>query len=139
VAKKTSCGVIVTNGSKLLALIPTGNSRQLDIPKGGLEKGETPLACALRELKEETGYTISNPDRIIDLGPMPYNSSKNLHLFLYLTNNLPPLAGLSCNSYFTKDGKKYPEAAGYEYTHFSDPRFYQSLQPLLTIVQDTLE
>jgi ADP-ribose pyrophosphatase len=31
-----------------------------EIPAGKLEKGEAPLDCAKRELKEETGYTARN-------------------------------------------------------------------------------
>ncbi len=54
----------------------------LELPAGKLEKGEEPVLCAIRELKEETGYTS---DKIIKLGAIhttPGFCSEILHIFL---------------------------------------------------------
>ena len=54
----------------------------LEIPAGTLEPGEPPLACARRELAEETGYTAAE---IIPLGRthiLPAYSDEVIHLFM---------------------------------------------------------
>jgi ADP-ribose pyrophosphatase len=54
----------------------------LEIPAGTLEPGESPRACAGRELEEETGYTAAE---FIDLGRthiLPAYSDEVIHLFI---------------------------------------------------------
>jgi ADP-ribose pyrophosphatase len=54
----------------------------LEIPAGTLEPGEPPLACARRELEEETGYTAAE---FIALGRthiLPAYSDEVIHLFI---------------------------------------------------------
>ena len=60
--KTTSCGVIVTDGKRLL-LGHASRSPLWDIPKGGIEPGETPAQAARRELREETGLDV----RVVEL------------------------------------------------------------------------
>lgn len=52
-----------------------------EIVAGGLEPGETPEQCAVREVREETGYAVR---RLVALGPMvpaPGYTDEVIHLF----------------------------------------------------------
>ena len=54
----------------------------LETPAGKLEPGEDPLACAKRELSEETGFTA---ERYIDLGciyPSPGYCKETIYVYL---------------------------------------------------------
>jgi len=54
----------------------------LEVPAGTLEPGETPLACARRELAEEVGRAAARWDRLISFYPSPGVLSEELHVFL---------------------------------------------------------
>jgi ADP-ribose pyrophosphatase len=59
-----------------------------EIPAGTMDPGESPLACARRELEEETGYVA---DEFIELGNvhiLPAYSDEKIHL--YLARGLTP-------------------------------------------------
>lgn len=53
----------------------------LEAVAGGLGKGETPYACAKRELEEETGYTASSLTKLGTVYPAPGYTAEVLHLY----------------------------------------------------------
>lgn len=53
----------------------------LEIPAGKIDKGETPLECVKRELKEETGFTAKNLEKLISFYPTTAFSNEELHIF----------------------------------------------------------
>ncbi len=59
-----------------------------ELPAGKIEIGETPLDCAIRELKEETGYSVDSLKLIHKYYATPGFS--NQLVFIYLAKNLIP-------------------------------------------------
>lgn len=53
-----------------------------EIPAGTLEDGEAPLACARRELTEETGFSAQDWQKLGETIPVPGYSNERIHLFL---------------------------------------------------------
>ena len=53
-----------------------------ELPAGKLEDGELPLACARRELEEETGYRAKHWKRLTAIYTSPGVCSEVLHIFL---------------------------------------------------------
>ncbi len=53
-----------------------------EIPAGKLTRGEEPLSCAQRELKEETGYTAGTWQPLLSYHPCIGYSDEVIHIFL---------------------------------------------------------
>lgn len=98
---KVSAGVIFyTKDNKVLLAHATGQ-KHWDIPKGQPEEGEDFIDTAIRECKEEIGFSIEDKDYLEALGIMDYNSQKKLALFLYMGPTLPNVENCICSSFFT--------------------------------------
>jgi 8-oxo-dGTP pyrophosphatase MutT (NUDIX family) len=116
--KELSVGVIITDGAKILGCLPWRREdakNSYDLPKGHWEEGETLVETACRECKEESGFDIWAPEALIDLGRFNYIPTKDLHLFMYAVDYLPPQEDLSCTPFFDSKGKRVPEIIGYRH------------------------
>ena len=60
----------------------------LEVPAGKIDPGEMPLEAAVRELKEETGYTASKVEFLTEIYPSVGYSEERL--YLYLCTGLTP-------------------------------------------------
>lgn len=106
--RRTSCGVIVTDGERLLLGHATRSPRW-DIPKGLAEPGEDLAEAAARELEEETGLKAA-PRNLAALGVHPYLRDKDLALFAWRPARMPDPATLFCRSTFAvRGGSVLPE------------------------------
>jgi ADP-ribose pyrophosphatase len=63
----------------------------LGIPAGTLEPGETPEACARRELQEETGYRAGTLEKLVSYYTSP--GYTNEQMTIYLARHCVPAGG----------------------------------------------
>ncbi|WP_426112793.1 NUDIX hydrolase [Massilia sp. PWRC2] len=113
-----SCGTLIVNPAGLLLLCHVTGTARWDIPKGMQDDGETPLAAAMRELREEAGICVFDAGRFEDLGQFAYRPDKRLHLYrVHSENDVPDLDALVCTSFFPHHltGLPTPEADGYRW------------------------
>lgn len=96
--KRLSCGVVILNPQCELLLCHVTGQDHWDLPKGGIDRGESPLQAALRETHEETGLRL-HADALLDLGRFEYTAKKNLHLFAICLPRFDP-AQLRCDSHY---------------------------------------
>ena len=61
-----------------------------EIPAGRLDDGESPAACAHRELREETGCTAAHVEHLFTMYTTPGFTDERIHL--YLATGLTPMA-----------------------------------------------
>ena len=115
--KTLSCGILLINPAGELLLCHVTGAWHWDIPKGTAEPGESPIAAALRETREECGHDFGHRP-LLDLGRRPYLPRKDLHLFALLTERFDA-AGCHCDSHYTDAwGRDRPEMDGFEWTPF---------------------
>ena len=69
------------------------NRIMIELPAGTLEKGETPIDCADRELREETGYKANEITPLGGFYSAPGICSEYLYLFFAKSLTLDPLIG----------------------------------------------
>lgn len=139
--KRLSCGVVIVNDEQELLLCHVTGQNHWDLPKGGIDAGESPLQAALRETREETGLRLAAAE-LVDLGRFSYTSKKDLHLFATCTERFD-IATLSCESHFAErhTGKQLPEMDGFGWFSFSrvaalcTPKMAQVLGSKLDLAQ----
>ena len=116
---RLSCGVLILNLQRELLLCHVTGQNHWDLPKGGIDIGETPLQAALRETVEETGLQLRAAD-LFELGRFKYTAKKQLHLF---ATRMPRfgLAPLRCESHYqeSRSGRQLPEMDGYGWFDFA--------------------
>jgi len=116
--KRLSCGVVILNPDRELLLCHVTGQNHWDLPKGGIDLGETPMQAALRETREECGLRLQ-AEALLDLGRFRYTSKKDLHLFAAHTPRIE-LSELRCESHYHDrfSGRQLPEMDGFGWFAF---------------------
>ena len=65
----------------------------LELPAGTLDDGEEPEICALREVREETGMSAANLEKIGEFYLVPGYSTEHMHIYLATDLQPDPLPG----------------------------------------------
>lgn len=85
VEHKGASAVIAINEKNELILVKQYRKAVEDflfeIPAGKINVAEEPRECALRELREETGYEAENISKIYEMFSSPGYSNEKIHLF----------------------------------------------------------
>jgi 8-oxo-dGTP pyrophosphatase MutT (NUDIX family) len=134
-----SCGTLVVNRRGQLLLCHVTHTAKWDIPKGVQDPGESTLATAVRELREETGLDFP-PARFDDLGEFAYRRDKRLHLYrVDAGDELESLSHLVCHSYFPHhlSGRPTPEMDGFRWATRAEMR--ELCWPRMAEVLDSIE
>lgn len=134
--KPLSAGVIVWDGKKIILGHATGG-KHWDIPKGKIEPNEVAIAAAVRELEEETGLKVDYRE-LKHLGVFEYKKDKDLSLYLWQVNKLPPIKDLSCKSTFSNSkGHTLPEFN--KFAHVTFKQVAKKTVPAMTKVLMNVE
>jgi 8-oxo-dGTP pyrophosphatase MutT (NUDIX family) len=64
---ETSYGGVAVRGDEVLVITPVGRRRITALPKGGMNRGETPEETAGREVREETGVNVAVKEPLGDV------------------------------------------------------------------------
>ncbi|MBC5636672.1 NUDIX hydrolase [Ornithinibacillus sp. BX22] len=76
-----SAAICINNNREVLMVRAKGSS-QWAVPSGGIEEGETPEHCCIREVKEETGYTVTIKEEIYVKKVVKQGISVTTHYFV---------------------------------------------------------
>ena len=133
--KLRSCGFIIFRTEPELSFLLMQHPNRWDLPKGHVDKGETDMECALRELHEETG--IENAQIEID-EDFQYVQHYNVSLAKY--NHKPRQKTLIIYLAKLKDAEQkiiLTEHKGYQWMTWEPPHDIQAktINPLLQSVE----
>lgn len=87
------------------------------LPKGEIDEGEQPNETAIREVREECRINLDIND-LIYLGHFEYIKSKDLEMFLVYKK--VDTKECHCDSYFERNGQKFPEVNGFKIISIED-------------------
>ena len=113
-----TCGIFIINSDeKVLIVHPThAKNTMWSIPKGGIEKGETELEAAYREVYEETNIDLTKySGKVIPLGKCKYKHGKKTLCGFAFEYDGKIKDKLKCHTYVRG---KFPEVDKHKWVSF---------------------
>lgn len=92
--------IIITKDEKMVLVRQYRHAKgtaTLELPGGILEEGEEPMASAIREMREETGYVSTEVEFLFKISPNP--AINNNTAYFFLATNAEKLAETSFDPY----------------------------------------
>ena len=131
--KTTTHGILLLAESGELLLCHSTGNRFWDIPKGLADEGESSVAAAVREAREECGIAI-DPARLHPLGRFAYRPQKDLELHAALIERFDAAACVCTSSFVDRFGRTRPEMDDFRWTPFAEvgARCAKSMAVVLT-------
>ena len=130
-----SCGFFIYRDQPNLSFLLMKHPSRWDLPKGHVDKGETEMECALRELFEETGIGESD----VEIDPeFRYDQRYKVKLAKFNHEPRPKTLTIFLGKLLDPDFEIIPtEHEGYQWVDWSPPHDIQkkTINPLLKAVE----
>ena len=117
--KTTTHGVLLLAASAELLLCHATGTRHWDIPKGIADAGETSIAAACREAREECGLAL-DPAALQEVGHFRYRPDKDLALHAVLIERVDPSRCVCASTFVDRFGRVRPEMDDFRWTPFDE-------------------
>jgi len=117
--KTTTHGILLLAESAELLLCHSTGNRFWDIPKGLADEGESSVAAAVREAREECGIAI-DPAGLRPLGRFAYRPEKDLELHAALIERFDPATCVCTSKFVDRFGRTRPEMDDFRWTPFAE-------------------
>jgi 8-oxo-dGTP pyrophosphatase MutT (NUDIX family) len=117
--KTTTHGVLILAPSAELLLCHATATRHWDIPKGAADAGESSVATAVREVREECGLVLE-PRALRSVGHFAYRPEKDLVLHATLSERIDVARCICASTFIDRFGRVRPEMDAFRWTPFTD-------------------
>ena len=117
--KATTHGILLLAESAELLLCHSTGNRFWDIPKGLADEGESSVAAAVREAREECGIVI-DPVVLHPLGRFAYRPEKDLELHAALIERIDAATCVCTSTFVDRFGRTRPEMDDFRWTPFAE-------------------
>jgi len=121
--KTTTHGILLLAESAELLLCHSTGNRHWDIPKGLADDGESSVAAAVREAREECGIAL-DPAALHPLGRFAYRPEKDLELHAALIERIDPATCVCISTFVDRFGRTRPEMDAFRWTALSEVGAY---------------